>query len=274
MTTIIITSRRTCILIAFMMLFSAGCTPSLPDISNVPTFALLDTTDTRLEKAYRELGRDLSGDSGFHLLVSGLDAFTARLVLSEMAERSIDAQYYMIHNDLTGILFAHQLIKAANRGVRVRVLIDDMDLDGRDEGLSALAAHPNIALRLFNPFSRNKLRGPQLITGFGSVTRRMHNKSFTVDNQSTIVGGRNIGNEYFEADPALVFKDLDLLAIGPVVKEVSASFDEYWNNKRSYPIHKLRPDLVGEEEFEEARKKLEEYLAQESVTNYFQSLYI
>ena len=113
---------------------------------------------------------------------------------------------------MIGVLFGEQLIKAAHRGVRVRLLIDDMDLEGRDDGLSTLALHPNISVRVFNPFNRKTYRVLQFISGFGSVTRRMHNKSFTVDNLATIVGGRNIGNEYFNADPALAFADLDILA--------------------------------------------------------------
>ena len=125
----------------------------------------------------------------------------ARALLVLGAQRSIDAQYYLYHNDLVGSLFSDQLIKAADRGVRVRLLVDDMDLEGRDLGVAVMDTHPNIEIRIFNPFSRNTGRKVQFLTRFGSVTRRMHNKSLTVDNQVTILGGRNIGNEYFDADP-------------------------------------------------------------------------
>jgi putative cardiolipin synthase len=147
-----------------------------------------------------------------------------------------------------------------------------MDLAGRDDSLSTFAAHPNISLRIFNPFDRQTMRAIQFMTRFGSVTRRMHNKSFTVDNQATIVGGRNIGDEYFDADPLLAFADLDILAIGPVVSEVSASFDEYWNSSLAYPITVLRPDLVEQNNLTAKRKELAEYLTQDSVTEYIEAL--
>ena len=160
----------------------------------------------------------------------------ARAALADVAERSIDTQYYMIHNDVVGSLFIDRLYKAAERGVRVRLLIDDIDQEGRDKGLAVLDAHPNIEVRIFNPFARNVGRTGQYISGFGKQTRRAHNKSFTVDNQVTILGGRNIGDEYFYADPKLAFIDIDVLSTGPVARAVSASFDLYWNHDLSYPI--------------------------------------
>ncbi len=255
-----------------ILLLAGGCATLPPNTENPETFTLENTSDTRMGKAYKDLKKSHSDESGFLLLGNGVDAFTARAVLAQLADRTIDAQYYMIHNDMTGLLFADQLIKAADRGIRVRLLIDDMDLQHRDQGLSTLAAHPNIDVRVFNPFSRETSRVIQFLTRFGSVTRRMHNKSFTVDNQATIVGGRNIGNEYFEADPDLAFTDLDILAIGKVVKEASASFDEYWNSDMSYPIAVLRPDLVEKGDLEEGRRKLAEYLEQESVAEYRQRM--
>jgi putative cardiolipin synthase len=260
-------------LFIFISLFVGGCASLPPNTGNPVTYSLQDTADTELGKLYSEAKKSHSQESGFFLLGNGLDAFTARAVLAHRAERSIDAQYYMIHNDMTGILFTDQLLKAADRGVRVRLLIDDMDLEGRDKGLSTLASHPKIDLRVFNPFTRGSLRAPQFITRFGSVTRRMHNKSFTVDNMATIVGGRNIGNEYFEADPSLYFADLDLLAVGLVVQEVSTSFDVYWNSEFSYPIAVLRPDLVEKIDLEEGRQWLADYLSQDSVNTYKQSLF-
>jgi putative cardiolipin synthase len=259
--------------VIFTLLFLAGCASLPPNSGNLESYALQDTADTTLGKTYHKLKEGHPGESGFLLLGNSLDAFTARAELAERAEKSIDAQYYLFHNDLTGILFADLLIQAADRGVRVRLLLDDMDLGERDVGLSTLATHPNIAVRVFNPFSRDTFRTPQFITRFGSVTRRMHNKSFTVDNVSTIVGGRNIGDEYFGADPVFAFADLDLLAIGPVVPQVSTSFDAYWNSEFSYPIDVLRPDLVDSSDFEEGRKRLAAYLAQDFVEEYKQSLF-
>lgn len=259
-------------ILASVMLLAAGCASLPPNQDNPDVYALQNTADTQLGRLYLSLKQGHPTDSGFFLLASGLDAFVARAALAQVAEKSIDAQYYMIHNDLTGAIFASQLLKAADRGVRVRVLIDDMDLEGRDKGLFAFASHPNISLRVFNPFDRQSQRTLQFLTRFGSVTRRMHNKSFTVDNQATIVGGRNIGDEYFDADPLLAFADLDLIAIGPVVNQVSASFDEYWNSSMAYPIAVLRPDLTEQGDLEKGKKELTEYLSEEPVINYLQAL--
>lgn len=254
------------------LLLISGCA-GLPDnMRRESSFALQDTHNTRSGKANLKRLQKNPDMSGFILLGNGFDAFTARVVLAQVAEKSIDVQYYMIHDDLIGRLFVDQLIKAAERGVRVRLLVDDIDLGGRDEKIAALASIPNIQIRIFNPFTRSGLRVLQLVTGFGEVTRRMHNKSFTVDNQTTIVGGRNIGDEYFEADPALKFGDLDMLAIGPVVNEVSTSFDEYWNDSKSYPIETLYPGIIDKSRIEAGKKELAEFLTHQHVKDYISSL--
>jgi putative cardiolipin synthase len=208
-------------------------------VDRVPSRAFLDTAETTLGRHAARLRAGHGDRSGFLMLSEGLDAFAARLVLARLAERGIDAQYYLLHDDQVGKLFLLELLEAADRGVRVRLLVDDIDLGGRDADAAALDTHPNIEVRVFNPFSRRGLRALQFLTRFGSVTRRMHNKSFTVDNQVTIVGGRNIGNEYFEADPELQFADMDVLAVGPVVPRVSEAFDAYWNSPLAYPIATL-----------------------------------
>jgi putative cardiolipin synthase len=164
------------------------------------------------------------------------------------------------------------LLKAADRGVRVRLLVDDIDLGGRDLGAAILDSHPNMEVRIFNPFSRRASRLWQLFSRFGSVTRRMHNKSFTVDNQVAILGGRNIGDEYFAADPEIAFSDLDVLAIGPVVEEVSKAFDLYWNDELSYPAIALKGEPPTPEEIKRERGKLDEYVATHEDSPYMQAL--
>ena len=250
-----------------------GCATLPKGFDRPESYALTDTENTAFGKARAKERAANLGKSGFYLLGNGLDAFVARAVLSHYAERSIDAQYYLYHDDLVGRLFTDLLLKAADRGVRVRLLVDDMDLAGRDLGASALDSHPNIEVRIFNPFSRNVGRTSQFVTRLGSVTRRMHNKSFTVDNQVTILGGRNIGNEYFDANPDLAFADLDVMAIGPVVKEVSSVFDRYWNSELAYPAPVL---LKGEpptpEKVEELRGKLNEYVADQTDSEYLRAL--
>jgi cardiolipin synthase C len=261
------------ILIVSFLLLASGCA-SLPDNNNrQASYAFNDTDDTTFgQLTAKRIQTEGQGQDGFLLLKNGLDAFVARAILTHHAERSIDLQYYLYHRDLVGYLFMDLLVKAADRGVRVRLLVDDMDLEGRDGGLVALDSHPNIELRVFNPFDRGFGRLPQYVSGFGSVTRRMHNKSFTVDNQVTIVGGRNIGNEYFDADPTLEFADLDVMAIGSVVKDVSHSFDLYWNSELSYPATTLIDERPSEEEIKGMYKKLAEYAEQQKDSDYMNAL--
>ena len=260
-------------LVAILALFLIGGCATLPkDFDRPESYAYTDTDDTSFGKASRDEMLAHPGQSGFLLLASGLDAFVARALLAHAAERSIDAQYYLYHDDLTGRLFTDQLVKAADRGVRVRLLVDDMDLEGRDLGAAVMESHPNIEVRMFNPFSRNASRITQFVTRLGSVTRRMHNKSFTVDNQATILGGRNIGDAYFEADPDLDFNDLDVVAIGPVAREVSVSFDRYWNNELAYPATVLKGEPPTPEEIEQERQLLKEFVAQQVDSVYLEAL--
>ncbi len=254
------------------LLALTGCA-TLPKGFEKPVSTVIkDTGDTAVGRGLRAKLSAHPGQSGFLMLGSGLDAFVARAVLSHVAERSIDAQYYLFHNDLTGRLLIYQLMKAADRGVRVRLLVDDMDLAGRDMNAAVLDSLPNMEVRIFNPFSRNASRILQLVTRFGSVTRRMHNKSFTVDNLTTIIGGRNIGDEYFEADPVLSFADLDVLAIGPVVQQVSTSFDHYWNSDLAYPASVLQGKPVTAEEVRDLRHRLETYVAGQAGSTYLKAL--
>ena len=255
--------------VCLALLLSACSLPS--DFQREPTTALTATHDTILAESIAPLLTDKGGQSGVYPLGNGLDAFVARLGVATVAERSIDLQYYLFHDDDTGRLLAAHLLQAADRGVRVRLLLDDMDMAGRDADLASLALHPNISIRLFNPFPSRTLRYLDFITHFGTVTRRMHNKSFTVDNQATIVGGRNIGDEYFEAASGMNFGDMDVLAVGPIVQKVSAAFDLYWNSELAYPVSAFgageRPDLL-----ERARDHLNGYMKELPDTRYGQRL--
>jgi putative cardiolipin synthase len=156
-------------------------------------------------------------------------------VLAAAADKSLDAQYYIWHGDPVGYLLFEALWQAAERGVRVRLLIDDNNTGGLDPTLAALDAHPNIELRLYNPFVQRGARSLGYLTDFARLNRRMHNKSFTADNQVTVVGGRNIGDEYFGVGDGVVFADLDVVAVGAAVSEVSKQFDLFWNSASAYP---------------------------------------
>ena len=247
---------------------------SLPPIDDrQDSYAFRDTDDTALGRAVGYDPGARGGESGFYLLQRGVDAFAARAALAYRAERSIDAQYYLLHVDLVGRLFLDMLLKAADRGVRVRLLIDDMALNPRkDIGAAALNAHPNIEIRVFNPFGRGTSRWLQFLSRFGDVTRRMHNKSFTVDNQVTVVGGRNIGDEYFEANPDLRFGDLDVLGVGPVVDRISSVFDLYWNSASSYPVELLLKHIPGSRQLAETDRVLSEFTARKRDSEYLESL--
>ncbi len=258
--------------LATLVLLASACA-SLPPIEDRPeSLTLRNTENTQLGIEASRQALSHPGQSGFYLLDRGLDAFVARAVLASVAESSIDAQYYLLHNDLVGRLFIGELLKAANRGVRVRLLVDDMALNGSDTGAAALDAHPNFEVRIFNPFGRNVSRGIQYITRFGSVTRRMHNKSFTVDNQATVFGGRNIGNEYFEADAELAFADLDVLAIGPVVDEISIAFDKFWNTSLSYSVKSLIDKPPDAENVARIQEEISNFLLEQQDSDYLQAL--
>jgi putative cardiolipin synthase len=220
-----------------------GCT-SLPALGQRSvTTAATDTGNTRLGKGVLAATRDHPGKAGLISLSSGRAAFAARAMLASAAERTLDVQYYMWHNDTTGKLLFAALKQAAERGVRVRLLLDDNNTTGMDQLLLALDAQPNMEVRLFNPFAMRTLRPLGYLTDFARLNRRMHNKSFTADNQITIVGGRNIGDEYFDAGSDVLFVDFDVIALGPVVHEVSHDFDVYWNSKSAYPVKLLiKPD--------------------------------
>lgn len=235
----------------------AGCA-SLPSLEGrTVTAALTDTAGTRLGQATAPLVREHPSQSGVLLLADGRDAFAARVRLADLAERSLDVQYYIWQNDLTGTMLLDALRRAAGRGVRVRLLLDDNGTRSLDDVVRTLVALRNVEVRLFNPFATRGGRGFESVLEFARVNRRMHNKSFTADNQVTIVGGRNVGDAYFGAEAGLLFVDLDVAAIGSVVADVSRDFDAYWASASAYPAERLvaaaTPQLIATVAAEAAR---------------------
>ncbi len=194
---------------------------------------------TQLGRSIAPMERAHPGLSGIHALVDPHDAFAARMLLASDAEPTLDVQNYIRRNDITGTLMFEALHKAAARGVRVRLLLDDNNTSGLDPILAALDSHPNIEVRLFNPFVLRWPRWVGFVTDFSRLNRRMHNKSFIADNQAAIIGGRNVGDEYFGATQDVLFTDLDVLAVGPVVRDTSADFDAYWRSDSSYPVARI-----------------------------------
>lgn len=224
---------------------AAGCNTLPVNPTRTPSLAITDTGATRLGLAVKELAAAHPGRSGYYPLPDGRDAFAARALLARAAQRSLDIQYYIWRNDTTGNLMFNAVRAAADRGVRVRLLLDDNNTAGLDQLLLALDAHPNIEVRLFNPFAVRSPRALGYLTDFVRLNRRMHNKSFIADNQVGIVGGRNIGDEYFGAGNDMLFIDLDVMAMGPVAQALSRDFDRYWNSRSAYPVASIVPHMAG-----------------------------
>jgi cardiolipin synthase C len=230
--------------IAFAVL-TTSCATLPPLEGRISTTALTDTAETRLGRAVAAGVAANPGKTGIHPLFKAREAFAARALLAANAEKSLDVQYYIWHGDITGTLLFDELRAAAERGVRVRLLLDDSGTSGVDTQLAALNSHPNIEIRLFNPFVVRKPKAIGYVTDFMRANRRMHNKSFTADSQATIIGGRNVGDEYFGATEGVLFADLDVLAVGPVVADVSTDFDRYWASGSSYPVDLILPAADG-----------------------------
>ena len=249
-------------LVALLLFLFAGCASLPTDYPREPSYAWDRPEETRLGRALAPAAELHPGLSGFRLLENGMDAFVARMALANAAERTLDLQYYIVHNDFTGKLIIESLIQAAERGVRVRILIDDTAVKGRDAAVAALASCPGIQVRVFNP-APGRSAASWLFSAaadFDRVNRRMHNKMFVADNQVGIVGGRNIGDEYFAARESVNFADVDLFAAGPVVQELSRIFDEYWNSRWAFPIEALH-EKVDASFAQQARKDLASHAA-------------
>lgn len=258
--------------IGLFALYTTGCSTLPENVERAASHAVTDTAETRLGRAITAELIAHSGSSGFYPLRTGLEAFLARIAVIEAAERGLDVQYYIWHADDTGLILMHRLLAAADRGVRVRLLLDDLDTAGKDESIRKLDSHPNIEIRLFNPFNYRKLRVLDFLTGLSRVHRRMHNKSLTADNQVTIVGGRNVGNEYFDAAGERVFTDLDVLSVGPIVGEVSHAFDRYWNSEWAVPAQVFAEGQSTGQELDGLRSRLQAYLDEHTDSDYIQAL--
>ena len=243
-----------------LVMLLLGACGGLPKVGERPSStAMKNNGGTALAAAVRPRVAAHPGQSGLHTLLDGREALAARLALADAAQRSLDVQYFIWNKDMAGKVLLEHLFRAADRGVRVRLLLDDLGVMPSDATLLTIDSHPNIEVRMFNPVA---LRSPRLlgmIADFGRINKRMHNKSFTADGQASIVGGRNIGDEYFEAHAEMNFADLDVVLIGPVVKEVSDEFDLYWNNKSSIPIAALARQNTTPEQFAAQRAALIAY---------------
>lgn len=218
----------------------AGCSTLRYDVPRAESSAFDQPLQTTLGRGYAGQLAVAPGQSGFRLLPTGQDAFITRAALADGAERSLDLQYHLVARDATGTMLLHRALLAAQRGVRVRLLIDDLDAAGRDADFAAMASHPNVQVRVFNPFSRRLAPGLMRVLDYlgdgARLNHRMHNKLWVADNAAAVLGGRNLGDAYFSADGQGGYADLDVLAAGPVVSEASRSFDAFWNSAWAEPI--------------------------------------
>jgi len=213
--------------------------------------------------------------SQFHLLSDNARAFVARAALIQTAQKSLDIQYYVIHNDASGHYLTHMVLEAADRGVTVRILVDDINLSGRDRELKLFSLHPNISIKIFNPLTnREWFRNLELVLYQGRADRRMHNKALVTDNQIAIIGGRNLGDEYFDNRNSINFVDLDLLTQGPLVNEISQSFECYWNSQWAVPVSDLTVITVARKQFITTKKRLRDRWNRARNTPYFRAIHL
>ena len=238
-----------CLFLAASIVAASGCVRKRSE-NLEPAFAATGTETTALGLDVTALAASHPGLSGVHLLGNPRRAFATLVGLADAAERSLDLQYYIWHLDTAGWLLIDAIWRAAERGVRVRLLLDDFHTAGMDWVLAALDAHPEIEVRLFNPFPTRHLRLLDAVRDFVATNRRMHNKSFTADNQVTVMGGRNIGDSYHGEGATVTFADLDVAAVGPIVGEVSAQFYRFWNSPFAVPAAEIiRPQAPPPDDY-------------------------
>ena len=225
------------------MLLAACATLPGANFPRVESTALAHPEDTAIGRKVEPRAKAHPGMSGFRLFASGSDSLTLRVQMADSAQRTLDVQYFIFKDDDSGQLLMSALVRAAGRGVRVRLLVDDTEARGQDDRIGLLAGHPNIDVRLYNPFfyrgSVTFLRYAEFALTMNRLNYRMHNKLFVADNEIAIVGGRNVGDEYFDTGPDLQFGDYDVFAMGPITRELSKSFDAYWNSSLSVPVRAL-----------------------------------
>ena len=242
-----------------------GCA-SLPPGSDFPksaSSALAQPEQTRVGRQFADAARAHAGHSGFRMLAVGVDGFLARVQMVNSAERTLDLQYFIFRADETGKLLTNAVLRAADRGVRVRVLFDDGETIAGDDQLIALDAHAQIEVRVFNPFIYRGhflfMRALEFTFSIARLDYRMHNKLMVVDNAIALVGGRNIGDEYFQIDPKGQFADDDVFAAGPIVRELSGTFDEFWNSDMAIPVRALGEGAASATALAEYRKVLADH---------------
>ena len=251
-------------LVILIVALLSGCA-SLPPGSGFPktaSSALAHPEETRLGRQFKNTARGHNGKSGFRIIPVGADGFLIRMQMINAAARTLDLQYFIFRGDETGQQLTNAVLHAADRGVRVRVLIDDGETVAGDEQIIALEAHPSVNIRIFNPFAYRGhielFRAIEFMFNLSRLDYRMHNKLLVVDNAVALIGGRNIGDQYFQIDSESQFADDDVFAAGPIAQQLSATFDEYWNNALSIPAEAFSGGKSSHTALNEHREVLNE----------------
>ena len=247
-----------------------GCN-TLPKhkIESIPETALqVDTAQTTLAQIIQPLQEQHPDLTGYLVLFEPLEALATRLSLIDKAEKRLDLQYYIWDNDKVGSLALHALIRAADRGVKIRLLIDDNNAKSTEGIFLALAQHPNIEVKLFNPYRFRKYRALDMILDLKRINRRMHNKSFIADHQVALIGGRNMTNQYYNVSDNYQFSDVDVMLVGTAVKDISHSFDEYWNHEYAYKVQEVVKQSAHHLSYESLKRQLDEHYERVTVQNY------
>ena len=251
------------LLLAFALTGLGACAglPPGAEFERRNSVALENPQQTRLGKHFADAAHAHGGNSAYRMVPLGLDGYFLRTQMIEAAERTIDLQYYIFRNDETGKLLCEALLRAADRGVRVRILVDDIDAGaGENRDIQILTAHPNIAVRVYNPLRyrgrSTARRYTEILFNLPRLDYRMHAKLMVVDNAVSLVGGRNVGDEYFQIDPEGQLGDYETFAGGPIVTGLSSVFDEFWRNLYAVPIRALGGDVPTQEDLGTYRQEL------------------
>lgn len=221
------------------------------------------TNAAAIEPILREQISQAQGKNGFHLLPTGSEALAARLAVIQASQQRLDVQYYVLQEDLTGRLIIEEILRAADRGVQVRVLLDDLDFGRAREAVCIMSLHDNIAFRIFNPATTRRQRLLFRVSKWSKTmdryTKRMHNKALVADGYLGVIGGRNLGDEYFDAGMEFAFSDLDVLVTGTLLEDVQECFECYWNSKPAFDLDKLGYEPVSERDYRVNRMALKRY---------------
>lgn len=264
------TSKKAVLLLSSCLILGLPACNTLPKQQSLtPQYAYdVNTDQTSLAKIIEPLKTQNPELTGYHILYEPMEAIAARLQLIDKAEKTLDLQYYIWDNDTIGSLALYKIIQAADRGVKVRLLMDDNNAKSMEAIYLALDQHQNIEVKLFNPYRFRRLRPMEMIIDLKRINRRMHNKTFTADNQITLIGGRNMSNQYYNVSENYQFSDVDVMLVGQAVDDITHSFDEYWNHSYAYPVRQIVNHKQYTLRYDGLKSQLTEFYQSASIQNY------